>query len=82
MINPYGCIDQNHAGSVWRLGTSFNPGSEPPKRASRFALSRCISARKASRTNAVLSETPVNASALASKSSSSAMVVRMAISFD
>jgi len=40
VINPDGGIDQNHAGTVWRLGISANCGSEPPSKASRLALSR------------------------------------------
>lgn len=60
----------------------FQHGFSPPKRASRLALSRCINARSASRTNAVFSEAPAKASALASRSSSSAMRVRLAIFFN
>lgn len=51
-VDPDGCIDENHAGSVCRRRTGFRSGSLPPSRASRRALSRSINALSASRISA------------------------------
>lgn len=40
MIDPDRGIDQNHAATERRRGTGRKPGSVPPRRASRRALSR------------------------------------------
>jgi hypothetical protein len=80
MVDPYGRVDQNHPRPVRRRGGAVRWGSLPPSFASRRALSRSINALSASRTNADFSLRPVNAWALANNSSSSAMVVRTAIS--
>ncbi len=60
-----------------RRGGFFNPGIVPPRDARRRALSRSISALRASRSNAAFSATPVNSWAVRMRSSSSATVVRM-----
>jgi len=64
MVDPDRGVDQDHAGSAWRRGSGFNCFSDPPKRAKRFALSRSIKARSASRIRAVFLVTPVRAWAL------------------
>src|SRR5262245_61046870 len=72
MIDPDRRVDQNHAGSSRRLGGALNSGSLPPRRASRRALSRSISAFNASRTSADFSCKPVRVRASATNSSSRA----------
>ena len=59
MIHPDRRIDKDHAGSGRRRGAGVKSGSVPPSRANRRALSRSISAVKASRSKADLSFTPV-----------------------
>src|SRR5881227_1817993 len=46
MIDPDGCVDEDQ--EERRLRGAFAPGSLPPRRARRRALSRAISARKPS----------------------------------
>jgi hypothetical protein len=77
MVDPNRGVDQDHAdlGRLRRGGLRF--GSLPPRRASRRALSRSISALSASRTRADFSRRPVKACALANNSSSRARVVRI-----
>src|SRR5205823_9498164 len=75
VIDPDRGIDQNQRGR--RRGIGRNCGSVPPSRANRRAASRSISAFSASRTRADFSCTLVNCSALASNSSSIAIVVRI-----
>src|SRR5258706_6537309 len=82
MIDPYRTVDQDHAGSARRRGAAVAFGSVPPSKASRRALSRSISALSASRTSEDFSVRPVKAWALATRSSSRAIVVRMATSRD
>ncbi len=74
MVNPNGCIDQNHA-AVLRRGTSFTSGSLPPRAASRSALRRAISASSPMRINAVFSLTPVSFAASLNSASSIFSVV-------
>jgi hypothetical protein len=59
MIDPDGSVDQDHLGSDRRRDIGFRWASLPPRRASRRALSRSISALSASRTNADFSRNPV-----------------------
>jgi hypothetical protein len=80
MIDPDGGIGQDHARVVRRRGGASRAGSLPPKRANRRALSRSIRALSASRTRRDFSSSPVKAWALATSSSSSASVVRIAAS--
>lgn len=78
VIDPHRSVDQDQAGRSVRLrGAAFNASWTPPIRASRLALSRSISAFKASLKTAVRSMGPVSLMALASNSSSMLMVVRM-----
>jgi hypothetical protein len=79
IIDPDGGVDEDQPGADRRRGIGFRSGSLPPRRASRLALSRSISAFKASRTRLAFSVKPVNAWALATSSSSSARVVRIVI---
>jgi hypothetical protein len=59
MIDPDRGVDQDHLGFGRRRGIGFRPASLPPRRASRRALSRSISALSASRTKADFSRNPV-----------------------
>ena len=59
MIDPDRSIDQDHLVVGRRRGTGAKSGSLPPSRAKRRALSRSISALRASRTNADFSRKPV-----------------------
>jgi hypothetical protein len=77
MVDPNRGIDQDHPGIGRRRAGACSPGSLPPKRASRRALSRSIKAFNASRTKLDFSVNPVNAWALAISSSSRARVVRI-----
>ena len=77
VVDPNRRVDENHAGAVCRRGTGEIPGSLPPSRASRRAVSRSTNAFSAIRTKADFSSTPVKACALATRSSSSEIVVRM-----
>src|SRR5260370_24871415 len=77
MVDPDGRIDQDHAEADRRRGGASRPGSLPPRRASRRALSRSMRALSASRTRLDFSLRPVKAWALATSSSSSASVVRI-----
>ncbi|CAI10273.1 hypothetical protein p1B32 (plasmid) [Aromatoleum aromaticum EbN1] len=78
VVDPDRGVHQDHSScSGRRRGMSVSCGSEPPSRASRRALSRWMSARKASFTKADFSVMPVSAWALAKSSSSSASVVRI-----
>ena len=76
VIDPNRTVDHDHLALGLRRGAAFSAGSLAPKRASRFALSRSISALSASRTSKVFSLAPVSACALATKSSSRTRVVR------
>jgi hypothetical protein len=58
VLNPDGSISEDHASVDRRLGTGRNAGSLPPRRASRRALSRSISARSPSCMTAVRSVKP------------------------
>jgi hypothetical protein len=78
MLHPDRRIGQDHERAGRRRGGAFSLGWVPPRRANRRALSRSMSALSASRTRLDFSLTPVNAWALATSSSSRAMVVRMA----
>jgi hypothetical protein len=70
MIDPNRCVGENQFARILlartllsrdlRRGTFFNLGIVPPKEANLRALSRSMSALRASRTNAVFSTTPVN----------------------
>jgi hypothetical protein len=59
MIDPNRGVDQDHLGFGRRCGIGFISASLPPRRASRRALSRSISALSASRTTADFSRNPV-----------------------
>lgn len=50
VIHPNGGVDQNHAVDAC-LGTGMSWGSVPPSCARRWALSRCTSAKSASRSS-------------------------------
>ena len=78
MLYPDRRIGQDHERAGRRRGGAFSLGSVPARRANRRALSRSMSALSASRTRLDFSFTPVNAWALATSSSSRAMVVRIA----
>src|SRR5258708_7396424 len=77
MIDPDGRIGQDHVELDRRRGGAFRPGSLPPRRANRRALSRSMRALSASRTKLDFSFKPVKARALATSSSSRASVVRI-----
>ena len=77
VVDPYRGVDQDQGLVSERLrGEAFRLGCVPPRRASRLALSRSISAFKPSRTIADRSKGPASRVALASKSSSIVIVVR------
>ena len=59
MTDPDRGVDQYHSGFSRSRGAATRSGWLPPKRASRRALSRSISALSASRTNADFSRRPV-----------------------
>src|SRR5258708_942880 len=75
VINPNRRICKNQFERTRRRGICFKFGMVPPRDANLRALSRSISALRASRTNAVFSATPVNSWAMRTRSSSSARVV-------
>lgn len=75
MIDPDRSVGENQSFPGWRRGIFFKRGIVPPKEASLRALSRSMSALRASRSKAVFSATPVNSWAVRTRSSSSAMVV-------
>jgi len=77
MVDPDRGVGENHRSAPRRRGGAFKSGSLPPSRASRRALSRSTRARSASWTIRDFSRKPVKACALASRSSSKAIVVRM-----
>src|SRR5215467_2830271 len=81
MIYPHGGIGQNQLDFALRRGIALSSGIVPPRDASRRALSRSISALRASRTSAVFSATPVNSRAVRRRSSSKAMVVLIGIDY-
>jgi hypothetical protein len=60
VVNPYRRIGENQVSRTLRRGIFFNLGMVPPSDANLRALSRSISALRASRTSAVFSSTPVN----------------------
>src|SRR5680860_1837794 len=60
MVDPDRGVDEDHEGSLRRLGTSTSSGALPPSFARRRALSRWIRARSASRTSAVFPLVPVS----------------------
>src|SRR5471030_2000177 len=70
-------VDEDHPSHGRRRGVASRSGAAPPNRARRRALSRWMSARRASRTIADFSVRPVKAWALARSSSSRVSVVRM-----
>ena len=77
VIQPNGGINQNQTGlSMRRRGAGLIEGCVTPSRASRFALSRSMSAFKPSFKMAVLSIGPASWAAFASNSSSIFTVVR------
>lgn len=77
VVDPHRCVNQDQDPVSERLrGETFRLGCVPPRRASRLALSRSISAFKPSRTIADRSKGPASRVALASKSSSIVIVVR------
>src|SRR5207248_9047224 len=78
MINPNGRIRENQFEFALRRGIRLIPGMVPPRDANLRALSRSISALRASRSNAVFSATPVNSWATRRRSSSRATVVLIA----
>jgi hypothetical protein len=81
VADPNRRIDRDRASDYLatrrRRGADLSRGSLPPSRASRRALSRSINAFNASRTKAVLSRSPVRASASSRSRSSKANVVRI-----
>ena len=78
VIDPDRRVDQDQDEVSWRLrGAAFSWGWVPPSRARRRALSRSMRALRPSRTIADRSRGPVSLTALASRSSSMLMVVRM-----
>src|SRR5580698_450184 len=77
MLDPHRGVGENQFCGARRRGIFFTLGMVPPREASLRALSRSMSALRASRINVVFSDTPVNSWALRSKSSSSARVVLM-----
>src|SRR4051812_37422837 len=77
MVDPDRGIHQDHAALIRRRGGAFKSGWVPPSRASRYALSRSMSAFSASLTRAEVSRNSVSSRARSSRSSSSATVVRM-----
>jgi hypothetical protein len=82
MIDPDRSIRENRLDRVLRRGVLFKPGIDPPMDANRRALSRSISALRASRTKAVFSATPVNSWAIRTRSSSRARVVLIGIDYN
>src|SRR5271166_2033838 len=80
MVDPDGGVGQDQYLPALRRGIEANLGSVPPRRANLCALSRSMSAFRASRTSAVFSFSPVYACALARSSSSRASVVRIGVS--
>jgi len=58
VVNPHRRIGEDHALADRRLGMGRNVGSLPPRRASRRALSRSMSARSPSWMRAVRSAIP------------------------
>jgi hypothetical protein len=77
VIDPHRGIDEDHPSAGLRRGAASSPGSLPPSRARRRALSRSIRAFRPSRTRVDFSCTPVRLLALARRVSSIARVVRM-----
>src|SRR6202041_3500778 len=75
VVDPDRRVCENQFKLPLRRGIFFKPGILPPRDANLRALSRSISALKASRINAVFSATPVNSWAMRTRSSSSATVV-------
>jgi hypothetical protein len=80
VLRPHRGIDQDHLDCGRRRRPAVKPGWLPPKRANRRAASRSTSSFSARWTRADFSFTPVYSCALARRSSSSAKVVRTAIS--
>jgi hypothetical protein len=85
MVDPDRGIDQDQRCSLRvrrerRWGARRKPFSEPPRAASRRALSRAISASRPALTIAVFSLKPVRLRALSSRSSSRISVVLICIS--
>jgi len=60
MIDPDRSIGEDQIFLDRRRGMFFKCGMVPPREAKRRALSRSMSAFRASRSNAVFSDTPVN----------------------
>src|SRR5215472_557104 len=77
VVDPNGGVGEDHSAGNRRRGGATRSGEQPPRRANRRAASRSISAFSASRTMAAVSFRPVYERALASNSSSRAIVVRM-----
>ena len=84
MVDPDRSVRENQFRrslfSLRRRLMFFKPGIVPPREANRRALSRSISALRASRIRAVFSATPVNSWAVRTRSSSRAIVVRIEVS--
>src|SRR5690606_15777490 len=77
VIDPDGCVDENHDAER-RLGGTSKSRLEPPSAARRRAASRSIRAVRAARSRLAVSRLPTYSRAAASNSSSRFTVVRMA----
>src|SRR5215471_12926592 len=75
VVDPNGGVREYQFCVTRRRGIFFSVGIVPPRDANLRALSRSISALRASRSSAVFSATPVNSWAVRTSSSSSATVV-------
>lgn len=75
VVDPNGSVGENQFALGLRREMRFSFGMVPPKAANLRALSRSISALRASRSSAAFSFTPVNSCAVRTRSSSRATVV-------